>query len=90
MTATKTTTCSTIDTEITVADLQDIGSSTATGTICATEPAPTISRDQTATACTEGVILAITLGKGRGVVDIGFAYLCLSGCSKGQRRQNCM
>ncbi len=36
MTATETTTRSTVDTEISVADLQDVGGSTATGTVGAT------------------------------------------------------
>ena len=90
MTATETTTRSTVDTEISVADLQDVGGSTATGTVGATVPAPAVGRDETAATSAEGVILAITLGQGRWVVDIGFAYLGLSSYCKAESRQDCM
>ena len=80
----------TIDAEITVADLQHIGGCTATRTVSAAMPGPTIFGYKATAASTEGVILAVALGQRRGIVDIRFAYLCLSGCSKGQCRQNCM
>ena len=83
MTTTKTTTRGTINTEVTVADLQHVGGCTATGTVSATMPAPAVFRDQATATSAEGVILTITLGKGRGIMDIWFSYLCLSGCSKG-------
>ena len=38
MTATETTTRGTVDTEVTVADLQDVGGSTATGAVGTTMP----------------------------------------------------
>ena len=90
MTATETTTGGTIDAEVTVAYLQDIWSCAATGTVGTTVPTPTVVRDQTAATSTEGIVFTIALCQCRGVVDIGFAYLCLCGCSKTESRQNCM
>ena len=77
MTTAKTATSGTIDAEITIADLQNIRSSTATGTIGSTVPGPTIVADETTSACAESIILSITLGQGRGVMDIGFANLTI-------------
>ena len=80
MTATETTARGTIDAEVTVANLQHIGGSTATGTISATMPAPAVVRNQATAASAEGVILAVALGQCRGVVDIRFACLRHDGC----------
>ena len=71
MTTTKTTTRGTVNTEVTVADLQHVGGCTATGTVCATVPAPAVFRDQATAASAEGIILTLTLGQCRGVVNIG-------------------
>ena len=81
MTTAKTTTCGSVDAEVTIADLQDIGGSTASRTVSATMPAPAIIRDETATTCAEGVLLSVALSQCRGVVDIWFAYMCMCGCS---------
>ena len=69
MTATETTTRGTVDTEITIADLQHVGGCAATGTVSTAVPAPTVFRDQATAASAEGVELAITLGEGRWVVE---------------------
>ena len=90
MTTAKATTCGTIDTEVTITNLQYIGGCTATRTVCTTMPAPTVVGNQTATTCAESVILAIALGKSRWIVDIRFSYLRLCGNSKTESRQNCM
>jgi len=90
MTTTETTTCGTIDTEVTVADLQYVRGCTATGTVSTTMPAPTVFRNQTAATSAESVILSFALGKCRGIMDIGFAYLGLSRYCKAESRQDCM
>ena len=90
MTTTKSTTRGTIDAEVTVAYLQHVGGCTTTGTVSSTVPAPAIIRDQATATSAEGVILTLTLGQRRGVVDIWSANLCVCGCGNGQCRQNCM
>ena len=75
MTAAESTTRSTVDAEVAVANLQYIGSCTATGALSAAVPAPTVFRDETSTAGAEGIVLTVALGDGRGIVDVGFAYL---------------
>ena len=75
MTTAETTTGGAVDAEVTVADLQHVGGSTATGTVSAGVPAPAVFRDQASTAGAEGVILTVALGQCRGVVDIGCANL---------------
>ena len=58
MTAAETTACSTVDTEVTVADLDDIGGSTASGTISTTVPAPAVFREICAFAAVASVMAA--------------------------------
>ena len=88
MTAAETTACSTVDTEVTVADLDDIGGSTASGTISTTVPAPAVFRDKTAAASAESIIFALTLGNCRGVVDKRCANLRVCGCGQCHGRKN--
>ena len=75
VTTAEATTGGSVDAEVTVADLQHVGGSTATGTVSAGVPAPAVFRDQASTAGAEGVILTVALGQCRGVVDIGCANL---------------
>ena len=79
MAAAQTTTGGTVNDQITVANLQHIGSGTATGALGTTMPRPTVFGNEASTAGAEGVILAITLGNGRGVVDIRLSYLGIDG-----------
>ncbi len=75
MTAIESATSSTIDAEIAVAKLQNIGSSTTSGTLSTTVPRPSIIGDKSTAACAEGVVLALALSNGRGVMDIWSAGL---------------
>jgi hypothetical protein len=75
MTTPKATTSGAIDTEVTVADLQDVGGSTATRTVSATVPRPAIVANEATSASAESIILTIALGQCRGVVDIRFTNL---------------
>ena len=91
MAATQTTTCGTVDHQIAITDLEHIRSSTATGTLCARVPCPTVLRDQTATTCSKSIVFSVTLCDCRRVVDIGTTDLCLcalcqqQGCRHGHR-----
>ena len=60
----------TIDTEITVANLDDVGGSTTARTVSATVPRPAVVRDNASSTSSKGVPLSVALGKCRGVVDI--------------------
>ena len=73
MTTAETTTSGTVNAEVTVADLQNIGGCTATGTICATMPAPAVVGDDTAATSAEGIIFSVALSEGRGVVNTASA-----------------
>ena len=75
MTAAKATACGTIDDKIAVANLQDIRRCASARTISTAVPAPAVLRDEASAACAEGVLLAVALGDGRGVVDIRSADL---------------
>ena len=76
MSATEATARGAIDDEVAVADFQDVGSSTATWALGPAVPRPTVVADEPSSACAEGVVFALALSNGRGVVDIGSAYLC--------------
>ena len=75
MTATQTTTRCTIDAEVTVTNLYHVRGCTATGTVSATVPGPSVLRNEASTSRSEGIVFAVTLGDGRRVVDIGLADL---------------
>ena len=75
MTTTESTTSGTIDTEITVTDLQHIGSRTTTWAIGTAVPGPTVFRDQSSATCAESIVFAVALSESRWVVDIGGTYL---------------
>ena len=87
MATAKTTTSGSIDAEVTVADLNHIGGSTATRTLSATVPAPAVLRDEAAATGAEGIVLAVALGDGRGVVDKWLSNLGVSGCGNCQCRK---
>ena len=66
---------STIDAEVTVANLHDIRRSTTAWAVCPTTPRPAVVGHESATTCSEGEVLAFTLHNGRGVMDIGSTNL---------------
>ena len=90
MATAKATTGGTIDAEITVAHLYDVGGSTATGTLSATVPVPAVLRDKAAATCAKGLVLAFALSDGRGIVNKWLSDLRICGCSYSQCRKNCM
>ena len=79
MTATEATACRTIDAEITVTYLNHVGSSTASRTLGTAIPGPAVFRDNASTSRTEGIVFALALGDGRGIVDKGCANLRVCG-----------
>ena len=64
VTAAQTTAGGSIDTEVTVAYLQHVGSCTATRTLSAAMPRPAVVGYDTATASAEGIPLAVAFGEG--------------------------
>jgi hypothetical protein len=77
MTTTESTTSGTIDTEITVTDLQNIGSRTTTWAIGTAVPGPTVFRDQSSATGAESIVFAVALSDGRRVVNVWLAYLSI-------------
>ena len=61
MTTTQATTGGTINAEVTVANLNDVRSCTATRALSATVPVPAILRDKAAATRAKGIILAFAL-----------------------------
>ena len=58
---------------VAIADVDDVGGHAAAGTHGPAVPGPAVVGDQAAAAGAEGVILAVALHDGRGIVDVGFA-----------------
>ena len=88
MTAAKATARGAIDAEVTVANLNHVGCSTAAGALGTAVPGPAVFRDETAATGAEGVVFALALGDGRGVVDEGCANLRVCGCGQCHGRKN--
>ena len=58
----------TVGDEITVANLDNIGSSTSSGTFGSAMPAPAVVGNEATASGAKGIVLAVTFGKGRGIV----------------------
>ena len=85
VTAAETAACCAVRHQVTVANLQNVGSRAAAGTLCAAVPCPAaVVGNQSAAAGAKCVILAITFRQCRWVVDVGCAYL--RRCSRNRQR----
>ena len=67
----------TVGDEITVANLDNIGSSTSSGTFGSAMPAPAVVGNEATASGAKGIVLAVTFGKGRGIVYVWSACLSL-------------
>ena len=85
MTAAQSTTRSTVGYKITVAYLQYIRSRSSAGTNSTTLPGPAILRPESTFTRTKGIILSITQGNGRRIMNKRFAHLGF--CLVSRRRQ---
>jgi hypothetical protein len=70
--------CGSVDDEVAVTNFQDIGGCPAAGTFGTFVPCPSVFGDKASATRTEGVVLTVTFGKGRRVVDIWLPDLSLS------------
>ena len=75
----------TVGDEITVANLDNVGSSSSSGTFGSAMPAPAVVGNEATASGTKGIVLAVTFGKGRGIVYVWGT--CLSVENKGGKRE---
>lgn len=74
----KSTASSTIDNEVAIANLHGVRGSATARTLSTVVPRPTIAGDETSSTRAKGVVFALALNDGRGVMDIGKS--CLRHC----------
>ena len=75
MSSTQSASRSAIDDEVAVSDFQDVGSSTSTWADGSAMPRPAVVGDKASPTRSKRVVLAVTLGQRRWVMDVGGSLL---------------